>query len=193
MISMVSAPGACSEDRRAGMRESAFQAAGDVRLVLDDDDESFERGCGEHDRHFWLVAAGNLRGDTFSMTKETPNIDTDFPASGAEPFRDFTGILRRMQEAGLVNGVEHALSDNAIWASRLQGEDASHLAETRARLAPLSRIELEFGHGACLDLDHEIVKDLIKWQRIDDVQLANAAAFTASGRTKELHQARCVC
>ncbi|MBY3259860.1 hypothetical protein HFO09_09050 [Rhizobium laguerreae] len=34
--------GARSEDCRAGMRERAFNAAGDVRAVLDDHDESFE-------------------------------------------------------------------------------------------------------------------------------------------------------
>ncbi|MGO7779243.1 hypothetical protein ACC717_03775 [Rhizobium ruizarguesonis] len=37
------------EDCRAGMRERAFNAAGDVRSVLNDDDESFERWRGEHD------------------------------------------------------------------------------------------------------------------------------------------------
>lgn len=112
-------------------------------------------------------------------------MNTDCLIGSKEPFNDFLGILGRMQEAGLVSGVDRALAENAVWATGLEGEKASQLEKLRTSLEPLRKIEQEFGHGACLDLDHKIVQELIKWRRVDSNQLANAAAFTALGRWKQ--------
>jgi hypothetical protein len=112
-----------------------------------------------------------------SMVIERSKIDVEFENSGDEPFGDFVGILRGMQEAGLVNGVENYLKRYAVWASRLSPEEADHLAETKRRLLPLSEIERTHGCGAALDLSHPLVHDLREWGKLDEAMIANATAF----------------
>ncbi len=120
------------------------------------------------------------------MVIERSKIDVDFENSGDEPFKDFVGILRSMQEAGLVNGVEDYLNRYAVWASRLSPDEAAHLAETKRKLRPLKEIERIHGCGAAMDLSHPFVHDLRAWGRLDETMIANATAF----RDRELSSSR---
>lgn len=82
-----------------------------------------------------------------------------------------------------MNGVRNHLKKYAVWAERLTGEQATHLAETKRRLVTLIELEKIHGCGAALDLSHPKVKDLITWGRLDELTVANAVAFKDLGQS----------